>query len=103
MTQFDASHNCDHIYFKKQIFYWTQYKVDGMNLNCEYSHPIEKEGNNYNQNSQKLARTSILFTDKVSIEDPAAGIKVKYGSGTHEALWQSTNHLREFICMNIYS
>ena len=66
-----------------------------MNLFCEYSHPIEKEGQNYNHNSQKLARTSILFSDKVSIEDPAAGIKVLYGSGSHEPLWQASDHLRE--------
>ena len=92
VNHIEASHSCDHLYFKKQILYPGQFKIGGINSNCEYSHPVELEGNNYNHISQKLARSSILFTDKVSRVNHAAGIKVKFSTGNYEPMWGTNNH-----------
>ena len=88
----DMSSNCDNLYFKKQVYYWDKYKIKDSNAKCRYSSPVVKNGNSWTLITQKMARNSIMFSDQLSIENPAQGIQVKYDQEAFESLWQSTLH-----------
>ena len=93
-SAWDESPTCDHLYFNKQVIYWQDYTIDGIDAACKYSEPQSLSGNSWDQKSEKLARTSIMFTDKVSIETPDQGVKVAFGAGTPQKLWDAaSDHL----------
>ena len=79
---FDKATSCDELYFKKNVYFWGKYKMsNGLTVLCEYSRPkIYNAGTNpsYNQKTQKLARESLMMTDALSVDDPAAGVTVQY-------------------------
>ena len=79
---FDKASSCDELYFKKNVYFWGKYKMsNGLTVLCEYSRPkIYNAGTNpsYNQKTQKLARESLMMTDALSVDDPAAGVTVQY-------------------------
>ena len=73
--------------------YWDNYNVGGISGSCHYNKPASYNGYKWDQKSEKLARTSIMFTDKTSIQSPDQGIKVKFGnSGPWENLWDASYH-----------
>ena len=83
----DESSTCDHLYFRKQIFYWGEYKIGGERGRCKYSKPSSTG----EFDTEKLARNSIMFTDSLSRDNPAQGIKVKSeASDTYKNLWSSS-------------
>lgn len=88
----DESSTCDNLYFKKQVHYWDKYRIKDSNAQCRYSDPVVKNGNSWILITQKMARNSIMFTDQLSIENPAQGIQVRYDQEAFESLWQSTLH-----------
>ena len=72
---------------------WDYYKVGGVYGTCQYSKPAWYNGYNWNQKSEKLARTSLMFSDKTSVQSPNTGIQVKFGDGgAWEMLWATTDH-----------
>ena len=87
LDAYDESQSCDNLYFRKQVFYWGSYKIDGQSGDCEYSTPSSSG----DFKTEKFIRNSILFTDKLSRENPAQGIKVKREiSDTYQNMWSST-------------
>ena len=97
MAAFDESKNCDNLYFKKGVYYWTEYMIDGIEASCKYSQPPDTEWTGsqtvWNQKTEKLARNSLMFADGVSVTSPAQGVQVKYlGGSTYAALWETTEH-----------
>ena len=91
----DASSNCDHLYFKKQVYNWEkEYKVGDKVGMCQYSRPVTLNGNQWNHDSEKLARTSLMFADKLSLETPSQGIQTSWkDTSNFEPLWTSSNNL----------
>ena len=91
---FDESQHCDHLYFKKQVHFWSEYKIAGATGNCKYSQPSARSGSSWNQKTEKLGRNSLMFADKLSRQSPAQGVQVKFGSAsTYDNLWASTDHV----------
>ena len=43
VAAFDESKNCDNLYFKKGVHYWTEYMIDGIEASCKYSQPSDTE------------------------------------------------------------
>ena len=80
MAAFDESKNCDNLYFKKDVHYWTEYMIDGIEASCKYSQPPDTEWTGsqtvWNQKTEKLARNSLMFADGVSVTSPAQGVQV---------------------------
>ena len=84
---FEESQTCDELYFRKQIYYWGEYKIGGERGKCMYSKPSSTG----EFDTEKLARNSIMLTDSLSRENPAQGIKVRRGSSdTYQNLWSSS-------------
>ena len=94
VSALEPSTSCDNLYHKKHVFFWnSHYKINGINGACKYSLPSAKYGGKWNQKTEKLARNSLMFSDKTSREDPAQGVKVKYtDSGTFIELWSGSEH-----------
>lgn len=93
LVSFDESPTCDNLYFKKQVLYWGEYKVGGVDGSCKYSQGVTKINGNWEHKTEKLARNSLMFSDKVSRETPDQGVQIKYtDSGTFEPLWQTSIH-----------
>ena len=89
---FPAAKTCDNLYFRKQVQFWDEYKVGDVDGVCEYSAPAKLSAGSWNQKAEKLARTSIMFSDKVSVETPDQGVTVDYEDGGAENLWSSSLH-----------
>ena len=92
MDSLDESASCDNLYFKKQVHYWGKYKIKDSKAKCRYSDPVAKSGFSWTQRTQKIARNSIMFSDTLSVENPAQGVQVKYDQDAFETLWQSSVH-----------
>ena len=90
----DESPGCDHLYFKKQVHLWSNYKVDGgQQISCQYSRPSTRINNYWDQDTEKLARNSLMFADQTSRSNPAQGIQVKYKpTGTYQPFWTTSDH-----------
>ena len=61
---------------------------------CHYSKPAHLVYGSWNQKSEKLGRTAIMFSDKVSVETPDQGITVKYESLGAENIWAASSFHR---------
>lgn len=71
-----------------------EYKINGKNGFCKYSRTVELDGNSWNHYSEKLARSSLMFSDKLSLETPSQGIQTSYQDlSVVEPLWTSSNNL----------
>ena len=71
-----------------------QWKVGGEKVACRYSKPLSKSGNTWDQDTEKLARNSLMFSDETSRLNPTQGIQVKYtDSGTYQPFWTTTDNL----------
>ena len=93
VAEFPESPTCDDLYFRKGVMFWDDYTVGGISGSCHYNKPASFDGYNWDQKSEKLARTSLMFTDKTSVQSPDQGIKVKFGSsGPWENLWDASWH-----------
>ena len=93
IDEFAESSSCDDLYFRKSVMFWDNYQVGGVSGSCHYNKPASYNGYKWDQKSEKLARTSIMFTDKTSIQSPDQGIQVKFGnSGPWEKLWDASYH-----------
>ena len=93
IAEFPESPTCDDLYFRKGVMFWDDYLVGGVEGSCHYNKPVSFNGYKWDQKSEKLARTSLMFTDKTSIQSPDQGIKVKFGSsGPWENLWDASYH-----------
>ena len=93
LAAFDESSSCDHLYFKKQVHYWGDYKVAGVEGSCKYSHGVKKINGNWEHKTEKLSRNSLMFSDKISRETPDQGVKTMYtSSGTMEPIWNTSIH-----------
>ena len=70
------------------------WKVGGEKVACKYSKPAALSGNNWDQDTEKLARNSLMFSDQTSRLNPTQGIQVKYTStGTYQPFWTTSDHL----------
>ena len=56
LDAYDESKTCDNLYFKKQVYFWGQYKIDGESGNCEYSKPSSTG----DYNTEKFIRNSLM-------------------------------------------
>ena len=75
------------------MIFWDQYKGGGVYGSCHYNKPAFYNGYNWDQKAEKLARTSLMFSDKTSIQSAGSGIKVKFETdGAWENLWDSDIH-----------
>ena len=93
-SDFPAATSCDDLYFKKQAFFWDDYRIDNIGGSCEYSKPAHLLYGSWDQKSEKLARTALMFSDKVSVESPDQGIKVEYETLGAENIWATTSFHR---------
>ena len=89
---FPAPQSCDSLYFRKQVFFWDDYKLGNIAGTCPYSKPAELYYDSWDQKAEKLARTSLMFSDKVSVETPDQGVTVDYESSGAENIWSSSLH-----------
>ena len=72
-SDFPAVTSCDDLYFKKQALFWDDYRIGNIAGSCHYSKPANLLYGSWNQKSEKLARTSLLFSDKISVDTPDQG------------------------------
>ena len=93
---YDESATCDHLYFKKQVHDWGRAKVNNIVGSCPYSQPSALVSGKWNQLTEKLARTSLMFTDVLSMTSPAQGIQISHGDDAAEPLWETTLHYVSF-------
>ena len=93
-SDFPAATSCDDLYFKKQALFWADYKIGNIGGSCHFSKPPDQLYSSWNQKSEKLGRTAIMFSDKVSAETPDEGIKVDYNSLGAENIWAASSFHR---------
>ena len=64
MAAFDESKNCDNLYFKKDVHYWTEYMIDGIEASCKYSQPPDTEWTGSQVELQTKFRKVFTITEK---------------------------------------
>ena len=70
--------------------------MGGIEGTCPYSKAPAIESGKWNQLTEKLARTSLMFTDTLSVTSPAQGIQVSHDNDAPEPLWETTLHYVSF-------
>ena len=54
----------------------------GENIECNWAKPLALSGNQWDQDAEKLAKKSLVFTDKLTFEKSDNGVRVEpYDSG----------------------
>lgn len=91
ISVFEESPTCDHLYFSKQVLFWGDYKVANIAGRCQYSKPAELVSAAWDQKAEKLARSSLMWSDPVSRATPDQGVKVQREGGTLENLWAASS------------
>ena len=93
ISAYPESPSCDDLYFKKQVLFWGTYKIDGQPTKCIYSKPASTG----DYSTEKLARNSIMFSDKLSRDNPAQGIQIRRGwTDAKQNLWSSSDDIVVF-------
>ena len=63
-------------------------------VSCQYARPSARINNYWDQDTEKLARNSLMFSDQTSRFIPNQGIQVKYKpTGTYQPFWTTSDHL----------
>ena len=77
VEKYDESQSCDELYFSQQVLFWQDYKISNMkNVKCDYSRPNYLHNNNWYQNTEKLARNYLFFSDPLSHTEPDQGVLI---------------------------
>ena len=92
VSVFEESPSCDHLYFSQQVLAWGDYKVANIPGRCDFSRPAQLVSSAWDQKAEKLARSSLMFSDLVSRDSPDQGVKVHREGGTLENLWAASAH-----------
>ena len=96
MSDVEESPTCAHLYYQKQVLYWHYYQVGGLKADCKFSLPTYSFNNEWIQDGEKIAKSSIMFADKLSREDPSQGVYFTNDDLIEENLWESTTHPVQF-------
>ena len=79
VEKYPESQSCDELYFNRQVLFWQDYKVANMkNVKCEYSRPNYLHNKAWYQNTEKLARNYLFFSDPLSHTEPGKGVMITY-------------------------
>ena len=77
VEKYPESQSCDELYFNRQVLFWQDYKVANMkNVKCEYSRPNYLHNKAWYQNTEKLARNYLFFSDALSHTEPDKGVLI---------------------------
>ena len=91
ISVFEESPSCDHLYFSKQVMFPGEYKLADITARCHYSLPARLSGSSWDQKAEKLARSSLMFSDSVSRSNPNQGVKVLRRGGSWQNLWAGSD------------
>ena len=97
VSDVEESPSCSHLYYQKQVLFWDFYQVAGLKLDCKFSLPkFKNQDDIWIQDGEKIAKSSIMFADQLSRDNPDQGIYLTDKALNEEKLWESTTHPIQF-------
>ena len=102
ISKIAASESCAHLYYQKQVYVPGTYLLSSttLQIQCLFTKPVKMIHGSYDQDSEKLAQTSLIFSDSLSHLQPSQGISVRScpqnpcGKAPTENLYESIHPLK---------
>ena len=79
ITKVELSDTCSHLYYQKQVYTPGTFMLSSFDspIVCEFTKPVKMDGGEWDQDTEKLAKTALIFTDELSHTTPSDGISVE--------------------------
>ena len=77
--------DCNDLYYRRQVFWWSDYLTEAGLLSCKMSRPKQLLSGAWSQQAEKMAQTALMFSDQLSRTSPDDGIRItSYDAGVSE-------------------
>ena len=100
------SETCAHLYYQKQVYLQGTYLLSSINtpIQCSFTKPVKMISGSYDQDTEKLAQTALIFSDELSHKTPSEGVIVKScqsfpctaANSVEENIYESSEHYLAF-------